>query len=105
MKGLKKEMSSKLKLEKKHKPVLFYFAMFTVFVVAIITVISMQVEITQKSAEFDDITENLIKVEAANDQLRRYTSDQYRMEYIEQIARDQLDYSFSDETVYYFVQK
>ncbi len=41
----------------------------------------------------------------SNEQLKRYYAEENRKEYIEQIARDQLDYSYSDETVYYFIPK
>ncbi|MCH5199460.1 MAG: septum formation initiator family protein [Oscillospiraceae bacterium] len=65
----------------------------------------MQMEISRAQSELDGITNELNSVLVANEQLRRYSSDENIMEYIEQIARDQLDYSHSDETVYYFVPK
>lgn len=69
----------------------------------VINVISMSVEISQKRAELDAINENIIELNLANEQLRRYCSDENRLEYIEHIARGQFDYSYSDETIYYFV--
>ena len=38
-----------------------------------------------------------------NEQLERYSNEQYRMDYIEEIAREELDYSYADEKIYYFV--
>ncbi|MCM1298789.1 MAG: septum formation initiator family protein [Firmicutes bacterium] len=71
----------------------------------LVNIISMQIEISQKKSELDSINNELNSVLVSNEQLKRYTSDENKMEYIEQIARDQLDYSYSDETVYYFVPR
>lgn len=98
-------MLSKQKYEKKNSSILFYLALAAVLVFALVQVISMQMEISGAKSELDSITNELNSVMVANEQLRRYSSDENRMEYIEQIARDQLDYSYSDETVYYFVPK
>lgn len=69
----------------------------------VINVVSMQIEIGKKRAELKEINDKISELNVANEQLRRYCSDENRMEYIEQIAREQLDYSYSDETVFYFV--
>lgn len=98
-------MLSKQRSEKKNSSILFYLALTAVLVFALVQVISMQVEISKAKSELESISNELDSVLVANEQLRRYSSDEYRMEYIEQIARDQLDYSYSDETVYYFVPK
>ena len=99
------QVLSKRKSEKKNSPILFYFALAAVFVFALVQVISMQMEISQARSELDSISDELNSILVQNEQLRRYSSDENRMEYIEQIARDQIDYSYSDETVYYFVPK
>ena len=99
------QVLSKRKSEKKNSSILFYFALAAVFVFALVQVISMQMEISQARSELDSVSDELNSILVQNEQLRRYSSDENRMEYIEQIARDQLDYSYSDETVYYFVPK
>lgn len=98
-------MSSKLKYEKKHKRFLFGVGVFAVFAFAAVSLISMQVQIAQKNSEYEALKTSLDELKSSNIQLERYCSDEYRMEYIEQIARDNLDYSYSDETVYYFIPK
>lgn len=98
-------MLSKRKSEKKNSSILFYIALAAVFVFVIVQVISMQIEISQARTQLENVSNELNSVLVANEQLKRYSSDENRMEYIEQIARDQLDYSYSDETVYYFVPK
>lgn len=99
------QVLSKQKSEKKNNSILFYLALTAILVFTLVQVISMQVEISRAKSELESINNDLNSVQVANEQLRRYSSDEYRMEYIEQIARDQLDYSHADETVYYFVPK
>ncbi len=96
-------MLLKRKSGKKHRSGFIYIALSAVFVFVLINVISMQIDISQKKSELEAINESLNILQINNEQLRRYCSDENRMEYIEQIARDQLDYSYSDETVYYFI--
>lgn len=85
------------------KSVLVFAAVVVVLGFVIINIVSMQIEIGRKRAELNEINAKISELNVANEQLRRYCSDENRMEYIEQIAREQLDYSYSDETVYYFV--
>ena len=99
------QVLSKQKSEKKNSSILLYIALTAILVFALVQVISMQMEISRAKSELDSISNELNTILVANEQLRRYSSDENRMEYIEQIARDQLDYSYSDETVYYFVPK
>lgn len=98
-------MLSKGKSKKRNRPILLYITLAAVFVFVLVQVISMQVEISQARNELENVSNELNSLLVANEQLRRYSSDENRMEYIEQIARDQLDYSYSDETVYYFIPK
>ncbi|MBD5113891.1 MAG: septum formation initiator [Ruminococcaceae bacterium] len=79
--------------------------LFAVFVFVLVELISMQLEIAQKKSELNEINGSLETILVSNDQLKRYYAEENRKEYIEQIARDQLDYSYADETVYYFVPK
>lgn len=98
-------MSLKLKSEKKHKSILLRTVLVGVVAFMLIQIISMQIEIHDRKIELESIDNQLNSVLVSNEQLKRYASDENKMEYIEQIARDQLDYSYSDETVYYFVPK
>lgn len=79
--------------------------LFAFFAVIIANLVSMQFEIAKKKSELNEINNSLEAVLVSNEQLKRYYAEENRKEYIEQIARDQLDYSYSDETVYYFVPK
>lgn len=84
-------------------PFIFAFAGLLALAYAVINIIAMQVEISQKSAEYDELSEKLYAIRTQNELLERYTSDEYKMGYVEEIAREQLDYSYSDEKIYYFV--
>lgn len=96
-------MRSRFGSEKRRKSFFIYLAAFLVLAVAGASLINMQVEISQKRAEKAEISSNLSVLLSKNEQLARYAEDGYKMDYIEQIARDQLDYSLPDETVYYFI--
>lgn len=98
-------MSSKLKSEKKRSPLILRLLLFAVFVFVLAQLVSMQFEIAKKRSELNEINTSLDAIMVSNEQLKRYYAEENRNEYIEQIARDQLDYSYSDETVYYFVPK
>ncbi|MBQ8884277.1 MAG: septum formation initiator family protein [Oscillospiraceae bacterium] len=65
--------------------------------------ISTQVSIAQKTTEYEELSTKLVQVQTENEQLRRYSSTEYRLDYIEEIARDELNYSYADEKIYYFV--
>ncbi len=98
-------MSLKLKSEKKRSHLILRLLLFAVFVFVLAQLLSMQFEIAKKRSELNEINTSLEAIMVSNEQLKRYYAEENRKEYIEQIARDQLDYSYSDETVYYFVPK
>lgn len=98
-------MLSKRKSGKKHSFRWLIMLLFAVIVFVLAEWASMQFEIMQKKAELNEINSSLETILVSNEQLKRYYAEENRKEYIEQIARDQLDYSYPDETVYYFVPK
>lgn len=98
-------IKSKLKSEKKHRSFLLLLSIIAVAVVISIQLYTMNQEIIDKKTELNAINKELENINLSNAQLEHYSCDENRMKYIEQIARDQLDYSYSDETVYYFIPK
>ena len=84
-------------------PFIFALAAFVVLAYTVVSIIAMQVEIAQKSAEYERLSDRLYELRTENEVLERYTSEEYKMGYIEDIARDELDYSYADEKIYYFV--
>lgn len=97
-------MPLKQKSKKSAKlPFIFGFAAFVLLAYTVVSIIAMQVEIAQKSAEYNELSDRLYAIKTENELLERYTSENYREGYIENIARDELDYSYPDEKIYYFV--
>lgn len=96
-------MSLKPKSNKRGKSLFIYIGMSLVLAYAVFLLVSVQLEIAQKSSEYDKIHTQLEAVKAENNQLERYSDSESRDSYIESIARDELDYSHSDETIYYFI--
>lgn len=70
---------------------------------AVVALVSIQVDIAQKSTEYEELSEKLTQIKTKNEQLERYSSEEYRIDYIEEIAREQLEFSYADEKIYYFV--
>ena len=84
-------------------PFILVLSLFAAVVWSVVTFVSMQVELSKKTEEYNELSYKLTELKTQNEQLERYANDDYRLEYIEQIARNELDYSYSDEKIYYFV--
>ncbi len=65
--------------------------------------ITLQIEINNKNAQLQQITEQTEQIKAQNQLLIRYSEDDYKVEYIENIAREDLDYALPEERIYYIV--
>ena len=101
---MRNEVLSKQKSEKKHKRSFFAgLIAVAVLIYAVINLVSIQVSIAQKSTEYDELSSKLSQLKTQNEQLERYANEEYRIDYIEEIARDELEYSYPDEKIYYFV--
>ena len=94
----------KLKLKKTNKSL---FILLPILVLALIVCfynfVTTQVDIARKNAELSQITDKLEVVENENQMLKRYSTDEFKAEYIESIARDNLDYAQAEERIYYIV--
>ena len=62
-------------------------------VVCVYNFISIQVEIAEKNEELSNLTSQVEEVENENKLLGRYSLEEYKIEYIETIARDKLGYA------------
>ena len=97
-------MLSKQKSGRSFKlPFIFLLAAFVALAYAVVNLVAMQVEISQKTAEYEELSDKLYALRTQNELLERYTSEEYKMGYVEEIAREELDYSYSAEKIYYFV--
>lgn len=77
--------------------------LITALVICVYNFISIQVEISQKKEELAKLTAQVTEVENDNKMLGRYSEEQYKVEYIETIARDKLGYAKPEERIYYIV--
>ena len=102
-------MTSALKLKQKSKNNKMVYLLVPVLIVvfAIISfgIITTQIEIQQKNAELERINSEIIRIENENKLLSRYSKAEFRVEYIESIARDELGYALPEERVYYIIPK
>ena len=84
-------------------PFIFAFAAFVALAYAVVNLVAMQVEISRKSDEYEALSAKLYALETENERLERYTSEENKLGYVEEIAREELDYSYPDEKIYYFI--
>ncbi len=96
-----KEISPK---RKKHNKKLFllYIAAFVFVAYASFTIISQGIEIGSKKSELDSLNEQLQIVEINNEylkEIKNYSGDELK-EYIENIARQDLDYVKDGERIF-----
>lgn len=92
--------TKKKKISKKF--VLLYIAVFAFALYAAITIISQNAQISEKRAELAALEEELQIIEIENDyleQVKNYKGEDLN-EYIEEIAREDLDYIKNGERVF-----
>lgn len=95
---------SKAKSGKFNKVMLILAPLLVIaLVICVYNFISIQVEIAQKNEELAKLTARVAEVENENKMLSRYSDEQYKVEYIETIARDKLGYAKPEERIYYIV--
>ena len=78
----------------------------TLAVIAVIgyfvfSLISLQIDIKDKSSQIDDANQTLSEIKSENEELKGYLKDEDESSYIERVARDVLGYVFPGERVYY----
>lgn len=71
---------------------------------AIFSIVSSNIQIAQYDEQYDELVAQTQAVQDSNDQISRYLEENADMDdYIEDMARDKLDYARPDERVYYVV--
>lgn len=95
-----REVKPKRKRSKKY--ILLYLAAFAFAIYAAFTIISQSIKISDRKAELRSLQEELEIVEIQNDyldEIKDYSGDELN-EYIENIAREDLDYVKNGERVF-----
>ena len=94
--------------EKKNKRGFVYFLasvavlLFAVF--AVITVVRDQIANRENMQRYDELVAQTKEINERNEQIKAYLEDEEKLnEYIENIARDKLDYANPNERIYYVI--
>ncbi len=69
----------------------------------VISLVSLQFQINEKSKEVETAKQTLASVQAENDELKELAEEEDEKTYMERIARDVLGYVLPGESVYYDV--
>ena len=110
--GKGKIMLSKYRSEKaaenRKKHGIIHMLAFVAIVVSVIfvgyTIITKNIEIRNNKRQLDELVAQTEAMKAKNEQIRGYLENSENLEkYIEQIARDKLDFANSDERIYYVI--
>ena len=105
-------MSLKQKLpeaheKKKHRGLVYFLAsvaiiLFSVF--AVIAVVQDQIEIRENRQRYEELVAQTNEINERNEQIKAYLEDEEKLnEYIENMARDKLDYANPNERIYYVI--
>lgn len=105
---MKAETKKLLKRQSREKSDFFFHfiikgAIFVCLFVLAYTLVSDQIKINALSSKNEALANQLEVVNEENEVLDYYTREENQNEYIEQIARDRLDYAHPDERVYFIV--
>ncbi len=91
-----------MKKEKKNSRSFFLtLAVIAVMGYFVISLISLQIEIRDKSKEVEDAKTQYEEIQLENEELESFLADGDESAYIERIARDVLGYVLPGERVYY----
>ncbi|MBQ3417861.1 MAG: septum formation initiator family protein [Ruminococcus sp.] len=96
------ETEQEPKSNRRYLWILLYVAVFAFAVYAVITLVGLHSQIAEKRAELEEIQGEITVQEIKNDEMNRmynYSDDEFA-DYIERIARDDLDYVKSGERVF-----
>ncbi len=62
--------------------------------------INSQIELSEKKLELENINQNIVEQQIANDELELILSTGNNPDYVERIAQEELDFAYPDEKVY-----
>lgn len=96
------EVEQEPKSNRRYLFILFYIGVFAFAVYAVITLVGLNSQIAEKRAELEEIQGEIRVQEIKNDEIGKmynYTDDEFA-DYVERIARDDLDFVKSGERVF-----
>lgn len=105
-------MSLKLKSQEAHEKkkrrgfvyILASIAIILFAVFAVCKVVQDQIKIRENTQRYNELTVQTNKINERNEQIKAYLEDENKLnEYIENLARDKLDYANPNERIYYVI--
>lgn len=92
----------KIPKTKKKRYFLLYIAIFTFAVYAVITLVNQYIEISDKKQQLEELQNQIVVQEIKNDSIKEVKnySDKELAGYIEEIAREDLDYIEEGERIF-----
>lgn len=91
------------KAKKRNTSFLLTLATIAILGYLVISMFSLQFQISEKTKEVEAAKQNLASVEAENKELKELAREEDEKTYMERIARDVLGYVLPGESVYYDV--
>jgi len=79
-------------------------ALSVIAVYVVYSIINDSIDIRENERQYEELKNQTESVEEQNEQIQAYLNDDtYLDKYIEEMARDKLDYANSDERIYYVI--
>ncbi len=79
-------------------------ALSVIAVYVVYSIINDSIDIRENERQYEELKSQTESVEEQNEQIQAYLNDDaYLDKYIEEMARDKLDYANSDERIYYVI--
>lgn len=79
-------------------------ALSVIAVYVVYSIINDSIDIRENEKQYEELKSQTESVEEQNEQIQAYLNDDaYLDKYIEEMARDKLDYANSDERIYYVI--
>lgn len=99
--------SNEARENKKRHGFIYFLAMAAILVFAgfaVLSVVRDQIAIRENTEKLNKLIAETKAIEENNEQIAAYLEDEDKLnEYIENMARDKLDYANADERIYYVV--
>lgn len=93
--------------KKKHHGPVYFLASVAILLFAgfaVVAVVRDQISIRENQQRYDELAAQTSEINERNEQINAYLEDDEKLkEYIENMARDKLDYANADERIYYVI--
>lgn len=84
--------------------ILAFAAVIVMMVYVVVTIVSDNIQIRNNKQQLEELTAQTNAMKAKNEQITGYLENDKNLEaYIEEIARDKLDFANSDERIFYVI--